>query len=441
MVMEGVYLDRRNLYPVGLAVGGAILFGASAPASKVLLGEVDPIMLAGLLYAGCGLGLALVSLLRRSAVVRNEARLSAGDLPWLAGAILAGGVAAPVLLMGSLEVTPAATASLLLIFEAVATTVLAALVFREAIGRRIWAAVGLITLASAVLTVNVSGGFGISAGALGVIGACVFWGIDNNLTCNISSKDPVAIGMIKGLGAGTFSLAAALALGRPLPGLAVIAAALGLGAISYGLSIAMFILAARGMGAARTSAWFGTAPFAGVLVSLLVFHDFPGLQFLVSLPLMIGGALLLFGEQHSHMHVHGPVEHDHYYTADEHHPFTAEKTYRHRHDELRHYHPHRPDIHHRHEHGRDENGEDESHALADDRHVSDDAHTRVLVEIEGGQEMPDVRCTHRQVDCPIRHQGIVIDLVLGQARVVHIDHAPVGGVEPDNHVQRRVAQR
>jgi drug/metabolite transporter (DMT)-like permease len=316
----------------------------------VLLGEVDPVMMAGLLYAGCGFGLALVSLLRKTAVVRSEARLTAGDLPWLAGAVIAGGVAAPVLLMVSLQVTAAATASLLLIFESVATTALAALVFREAIGKRVWAAIGLITLASAVLTVNVSGGFGISAGALGVIGACVFWGIDNNLTCNISSKDPVAIGMIKGLGAGAFSLAAALALGRPLPGMMVIAAALGLGAISYGLSIAMFILASRGMGAARTSAWFGTAPFAGVLASLLVFHDFPGLQFLVSLPLMIGGALLLFGEQHNHMHVHGPGEHEHYYTADEHHPFKNEGSYRHRHGEVRHAHPHRPDIHHRHGH-------------------------------------------------------------------------------------------
>jgi len=208
----------------------------------------------------------------------------------------------------------------------------------------------LITLASAVLAVQLSGGFSLAAGALGVIGACVFWGIDNNLTYNISAKDPVAIGMIKGLGAGAFSLAAALALGRPLPGLAVIVAALGLGAVSYGLSIAMFILASRGMGAARTSAWFGTAPFAGALLSLLVFRAMPGWQFLASLPLMAAGALLLFGEQHGHMHVHAPVEHEHYFTADEHHPDHAGGSYRHRHGELRHAHSHRPDIHHRHEH-------------------------------------------------------------------------------------------
>lgn len=339
-----------NIYPVGLAVGGAVLFGASAPAAKLLLGEVDPVALAGLLYAGCGIGLALLALLRGRATARREARLTARDLPYLAGSLAAGGVAAPVLLMVSLQSTPAATASLLLNFECVATAAIAAVAFREAIGRRVWAAVGLITLASALLSVSPSGGFGISPGALGVAGACVLWGIDNNLTFYIASKDPVAIGMIKGLGAGAFSLALALLLGRPLPGPGGAAAALAVGAVSYGFSIALFILAARGMGAARTSAWFGVAPFAGAALSLLVFQEIPGLSFLAALPVMIGGGLLLFGEEHDHMHVHVPVEHEHYYVADEHHPFKASRTYRHVHGEVRHAHSHRPDIHHRHGH-------------------------------------------------------------------------------------------
>jgi drug/metabolite transporter (DMT)-like permease len=343
-------LDRRNLYPAGLAIGGAILFGASAPAAKLLLGDADPIVLAGLLYAGSGLGLVLVSLLRRATSARTEAKLSKSDVPWLLGSLIAGGVIAPVLLMVGLKATPAATASLLLNFECVATGAIAALVFREAIGRRVWVAIGLITLASIVLAVNLSDSFGISAGALGVIGACIFWGIDNNLTTNISAKDPIAIGMAKGLGAGAFSLAMALLTGRSLPGLAVIAAALCLGAISYGLSIAMFILASRGMGAARTSAWFGTAPFAGAILSLFIFREFPGLPFVLSLPFMIAGSLLLFGEEHEHMHVHAPVEHEHYYTPDEHHPFRAGGSHRHRHIEIHHTHPHRPDIHHRHGH-------------------------------------------------------------------------------------------
>jgi drug/metabolite transporter (DMT)-like permease len=335
---------------VSLAVGAAVLFGASAPAAKLLLGDIDPIVLAGLLYAGCGIGLALLSLLRGAAAAQREARPTIGDLPWLAGSLIAGGVAAPILLMMSLRATPAATASLLLNFECVATTAIAVLVFREAIGKRVWAAVSLITLASALLTVNLSGGFAVSAGALGVAGACVLWGIDNNLTCYISSKDPIAIGMIKGLGAGAFSLALALLLGRSLPGPGAIAAALALGAVSYGLSIAMFILAARGMGAARTSAWFGTAPFAGAVLSLLVFREVPGLSFLAAIPFMVGGGLLLFGEEHDHMHVHAPVGHEHYYVADEHHPFKITDSYRHVHGEVRHAHPHRPDIHHRHGH-------------------------------------------------------------------------------------------
>lgn len=360
-------MDRRDLYPAGLAIGGAILFGASAPAAKVLLGEVDPVMLAGLLYAGCGIVLALVSLLWRAearteawrSAFRTEAPLSVRDLPWVAGSVVAGGVAAPVLLMVSLKVTPAATASLLLNFECVATSAISAMVFREAIGRQVWAAIALITLASMLLAVELSGDFGISAGALGVIGACIFWGIDNNLTVHISAKDPVTIGMLKGLGASAVSLTIGLLLGRSLPGTMVIAAALGLGAISYGLSIVMFILAARGMGAARTSAWFGTAPFAGAMLSLLAFREFPGMQFLASLPFMIAGALLLFGEEHEHMHVHAPVEHEHYRTIDEYHPPEAGVAYRHRHGEIRHEHPHRPDIHHRHGHDTERNGIDE----------------------------------------------------------------------------------
>ncbi len=279
-------------------------------------------------------------------------------MPWLAGSVLAGGIAAPILLMVSLQYTPAATASLLLTFECVATSAIAALVFREAIGRRVWAAIGLITLASTLLSVNLSDGIGISPGALGIIGACVLWGIDNNLTFYISSRDPVTIGMIKGLGAGTFSMVLALLLGHTIPLPGAVVPALGIGMISYGLSIAMFIMASRGMGAARTSAWFSIAPFAGAILSLLMFRESPGLQFMISVPFMVAGALLLFGEAHSHLHIHAPIEHEHYYVPDQHHPFKTGGAYRHRHSELRHSHPHRPDIHHRHGHEGREKSDD-----------------------------------------------------------------------------------
>ncbi len=344
-------MDRQQIYPVFLAVGGAALFGASAPLAKALLGSVDPIVLAALLYLGCGAGLLLTKIVGRLRTVKREAGLSKADLPWLAVSAIAGGVIAPILLMLGLQSTPAATASLLLNFECVATTTIAVLAFREAVGRRVWVAIGLITMAAAVLTLDLSGAFGISAGALAVVGACIFWGIDNNVTCRISAKDPVTIGLFKGLAAGTFSLVLATTLSRPMPaGITPVIIVLIVGALSYGLSIVMFILASRGMGAARTSAWFGIAPFAGTALSLALFTDAPGLQLLLSLPLMIAGAALLFGEHHDHIHVHTAVYHEHYYEPDVHHPFKTAGTGRHYHEETRHTHAHRPDIHHRHGH-------------------------------------------------------------------------------------------
>lgn len=304
-------------HPVFLAIVGAVLFGASAPVSKVLLGEVSPVLLAGLLYLGCGLGLLAFKLALRLSGSRGGLPLAWKDAPWLAGAVLAGGVAAPIALLLGLKDTPAATASLLLNFECVATTLLAGFLFNEYIGRRIWLAICIITLASAILTLNGTQ-FGLSLGALGILLACVLWGLDNNLTRNISSKDPLSIGIVKGLVAGAFSLGLALLLGAPLPGLLFIFAAMLIGSLSYGLSIALFILAMRHIGAARASAWMGTAPFAGVAISFLIFQAIPGLTFLVSLPLMVLGALLLFGEEHAHthIHVHGTITHEHIHSHD-----------------------------------------------------------------------------------------------------------------------------
>jgi drug/metabolite transporter (DMT)-like permease len=304
-------------YPIFLAILGAVLFGASAPLSKVLLGEVDPVLLAGLLYLGCGIGLLIFKALLRLFKGGGEP-LARADAPWLAGAVLAGGVAAPIVLMLGLKSTSAATASLLLNFECVATTLLAAFFFQEYVGARTWMAIGLITGASAILTFDGTQ-FGLSLGALGIILACVLWGLDNNLTRNISSKDPLAIGIVKGLVAGAFSLTLAVLLGAPLPGLPLIVAIMLVGCLSYGLSIALFIVAMRHIGAARASAWLGIAPFAGVAISFLIFRSFPGVTFLVSLPLMALGALLLFGEEHAHthIHVHGTITHEHIHSHEE----------------------------------------------------------------------------------------------------------------------------
>ncbi|HMK47869.1 MAG TPA: EamA family transporter [Methanocella sp.] len=356
-------MDRQNIYPAALAIAGAILFGASAPLAKLLLGKVDPIMLAALLYLGCGMGLlAFRVFIKGVSGGTKEAGLSRSDLPWVAGSVFAGGIAAPILLMVGLQSTPASTGSLLLNFECVATTIIAVGAFREEVCRRVLIAIGLITVAAVLLTVDFAGAFGISVGALAIIGACVFWGIDNNLTNRISAKDPVVIGLIKGIAAGSFSLLLAMSLGRPAPpGLIPAGLVLALGAISYGLSIVLYIRSSRSLGAARTSAWFGFAPFAGAILALVIFRDAPMIQMIVSLPPMIAGALLLFGEKHSHAHVHPAIEHEHLYQPDAHHPFETGGACRHTHEEIRHSHPHRPDIHHRHSHNDEPNDRKRPH--------------------------------------------------------------------------------
>lgn len=344
------------------ALLAAALFGASAPIAKLLLGEIAPVPLAAFLYLGSGISLTLIRGLRRlgGQSTEGEARISKADIPWLAGAILAGGVAAPIVLMFGLRNTPAATASLLLNFEGAATTLIAVLVFKEATGRRLWWAVTLITAASLLLSWNTDSEWGVSLGAAGVLGACILWGIDNNLTRNVSAKDPLAIVTVKGLSAGLFSLVLALILRNPLPGLRIILGAMILGSVSYGLSIVSFILAMRELGAARTSAWFGTAPFVGALLSFVLFRDVPNVPFLVSIPIMIMGATLLLGEEHGHLHVHPPVEHEHRHRhEDRHHahkhtdseiPPNRLHSHLHRHEEIEHDHPHTPDTHHRHGH-------------------------------------------------------------------------------------------
>lgn len=351
-------MSTQQTRPLLQALLAAVLFGASAPIAKLLLGEVEPVALAALLYLGSGLG---VLVYRQFIDPRSAAEtgLQRSDLGWLAGAVVAGGIAAPILLLFSLRATPAATASLLLNFEGVATAVIAALVFREAIGRRALLAVGCVTLASILLSWNIGGEWGLSLGALGILGACLLWGIDNNLTRSISAKDPLAIVRVKGLGAGTFSLILALILGSPFPGLLTVLAALILGSLSYGLSIILFIRAMRGLGAARTSALFGTAPLAGVGLSFILFRDsLPGL-FWLALLLMLAAAYLLLSEKHSHRHSHDALEHDHRHRHDDghhnhEHPGMADRSlehaHPHRHEALTHEHPHVPDIHHRHGH-------------------------------------------------------------------------------------------
>jgi drug/metabolite transporter (DMT)-like permease len=241
-------MKSNRIIPIIQALLAALLFGASAPLSKLLLEDISPVLLAALLYLGSGFGLLFVKIMEKAVRgEQKEARLARSDWPWLVGAILAGGVIAPIILMVSLRHTPAATASLLLNFEGVATMLIATIVFKEAIGRHAWWAIGLITLASILLSTDYTNQWGFSLSALGVLAACSMWGVDNNLTRNISAKDPLVIVTVKGLGAGLVSLIIALALGNTFPSLGITLLALLLGSLSYGLSIFLFVYAMRGL--------------------------------------------------------------------------------------------------------------------------------------------------------------------------------------------------
>lgn len=339
----------------------AVLFGISAPLSKLLLEGVDPILLAGLLYLGAGLSLGAFLLLSSSLGHGDrEAHLEKRDVPWLLGAIVSGGVVGPILLLLGLARTPAATTSLLLNFEVVATGLVALMLFRESVGRRTWWAIAAVAIAGALLSLNPSGGWGISLGAVLVLGACLAWGFDNNFTGRISLKDPKRIVAIKGLVAGSFSLLLGIGLGRPLPALSHALYALALGGVSYGASITLFVQSLRRVGAARTGALFGMAPFVGVVVSLLIFGQLPQLTFFLALPLMFLAAVLLAREKHEHKHVHAELTHRHSHRHDDdhhEHPHASDDlesqshVHEHIHRDLTHSHPHKPDPHHRHEHG------------------------------------------------------------------------------------------
>ncbi len=349
---------KENIYPKSQAILAAVLFGAGAPVAKLFLSLVEPVPMASFLYLGAGAGMLFLRGVQRFGAGNTaaEAGINKSDYKWLAGSLLAGGVAAPIALMFSLRSTPAATASLLLNFEAAVTVLIAALFFREAVGKRIWLAVALITIASILLSWDASGEWGISIASAGVLGACVLWGIDNNLTRNISAKDPLSIAAVKGIGAGSFSLVIALLLHSSFPELRIIIGAMLLGFFSYGLSIVLFVLAMRNLGAARAGTFFGTAPFAGALLSILLFRELPDILFFVSFFIMVTGTALLISEKHSHRHFH-LIEHEHRHTHNNRHHMhrhakgeASEHSHLHKHEIAESSHPHTPDIHHRHEH-------------------------------------------------------------------------------------------
>lgn len=343
------------------ALAAAVLFGASTPLAKALVGQIPPVLLAGLLYAGSGLGLALGLLLRRVAHRRAPSTGFAWprgpDIGWLAGAVLFGGVLGPVLLMLGLTSTAASVSALLLNLEAVFTAALAWFVFRENFDRRIAAGMALIVIGGLVLS-RTPGNLTVSPGALLIAGACLCWAIDNNLTRKVSASDAMAIACIKGLIAGAVNIGVAVFMSAAIPSLSVTAAAAVVGLAGYGISLTLFVLALRDLGTARTGAYFSVAPFFGAALAILLQGEVVTWQLVFASMSMAAGVWLHITERHGHLHAHERQEHAHAHSHDVHHRHAHDfawngrepHTHAHIHKPLVHAHAHYPDVHHRHPH-------------------------------------------------------------------------------------------
>ncbi len=351
---------RKERNAIGYALLSAALFGASTPLAKLLLGEITPLLLAAVLYLGSGFGLlGWLGLRRVFGRTESISRLAGSDYLWLGGAIAAGGVVAPVLLVFGLLKTTGAAASLLLNLEPVLTAAIAWVVFRENVDRRVFVGMIVIVVGGVLLSwQEMPQGVNSASGPLLIAAACLAWAIDNNLTRRVSGGDAVTIACLKGLIAGSINLSLALELGASLPPASMLASAGLVGLLGYGISLVLFIIALRHLGTARTGAYFAVAPFFGALLALVVLNEQPTVFFWIATALMGLGVWLHVSEKHEHRHTHEEIEHTHEHEHDEHHQHThgagitaaRRHTHTHGHERLRHLHPHYPDIHHRHSH-------------------------------------------------------------------------------------------
>ncbi|MEO7207701.1 MAG: DMT family transporter [Steroidobacteraceae bacterium] len=354
-------MDRTIIKPgVISAISAGVLFGASTPLAKSLVHGIDPWMLAGLLYLGSGIGLGIYQVLRyfMRAPGADDARLRGADRWWLAAAIIAGGIIAPVLMMYGLNATAASSASLLLNLEGVFSILIAWFVFRENFDRRV--ALGALAITAGALLLSVSGRlvWSDAVGPAAIAGACLAWAIDNNLTRKVALNDVAQIAMLKGLAAGTVNVAIAAALGRSVPSAAVILDAGALGLTGYGLSLVLFVIALRHLGTARTGAYFSIAPFVGALIAVAFFSEPVTTRLVCAGGLMVAGLWLHLTERHEHEHTHAYLTHNHLHVHDSHHQHDHDvgqtgaepHAHTHTHAPLSHAHPHFPDEHHRHEH-------------------------------------------------------------------------------------------
>ena len=347
----------KNLRAVILAILAALLYGISAPVSKILLRELSPTMMAALLYLGAGIGMLIVSIIKSlSEKECIEARITRRELPYVIGMIVLD-IAAPIFLMIGLTMTTSSNVSLLNNFEIVATSMIALFIFKEAVGKRMWVAIILITLSSILLSIEDVGHLSLSLGSIFVILASLSWGLENNCTRMLSIKDPIQVVVIKGFGSGIGALIIAGATGAYTFNVAYVGITLLLGFVAYGMSIYLYISAQRELGAARTSAYYATAPFIGVIISWIVLKEPITSMFSIALIVMLLGTYFAVTENHAHRHSHVTVTHEHKHNhSDGHHNHLhlevveGEHSHEHTHEPIIHEHAHLPDLHHRHSH-------------------------------------------------------------------------------------------
>jgi len=352
-------MEKRNLGYL-YAMLAAVLFGASTPAAKLLLGKIDPWLLAGLLYLGSAIGLFFIFSIQvlSKKIALKEASLGYADWKWLGGATLLGGIFGPILLMVGLAKISASSASLFLNLESVFTALIAWFTFKEHVDRKI--ALGMLSIVIGGFILSWKGNLSSQnlSGPLLITGACFCWAMDNNLTRKISAANPLHIAMIKSLISGLTNTILAIIWGALLPHYLILFAASTVGLIGYGLSLMLFILGLRHIGAARTGAYFSLAPFVGAGIAIAFLGETISLQLVLASIFMGIGIWLHLTEHHSHEHQHEELEHNHRHIHDEHHkhdhlstdPKGEPHTHMHKHDPIRHTHPHYPDIHHRHSH-------------------------------------------------------------------------------------------
>jgi drug/metabolite transporter (DMT)-like permease len=341
-----------------LAILSAFLFGISPALCKLVIGDMSPALLAGLLYLGSGIGLRIFLLFKRENPLDELRRLSKPHRLKLLGAIISGGVLAPLFLAYGIKYGRASEVSLLLNLETVSTTVIAWLVFKEHVGPQVWAGKALVLAGAAMITVRGGGGFILSVPGLMVMAACVLWGVDNNLTRDVEEISSVVLASVKGLVAGVLNTMTALVL---FPGGATVFQTAGVlltGAMSYGISLVLFVEALRRIGSARTGTLFAAGPYFGVLLSVFLLGERPPSAFWIAALTMLAGIGLLCRESHTHLHDHVVQSHRHKHVHDEHHRHGHEglavgeepHDHFHTHEQLTHHHVHWPDMHHRHGH-------------------------------------------------------------------------------------------